>query len=216
MTESRSIPFDFVSKAALAVLAVQLGVFAHMMFVQGRDDPPSGFLILVMCTALFASAQRRRGAGTLNPGAAGWVFASRIALLAMLVIGSLVIGFRSMVPDDVALLVPPALYAFMWAAIALKGAAAGKFTPGGRMGLCVYWTTHSRLAWDRAHRVLGRVLFWGGLAGLAANFVVHPLTSIALWIAVVASAVTLALIESWRTWRMDPDRSGSGSGASAV
>jgi uncharacterized membrane protein len=209
MTESKPFLFDFISRAALVVLAIQLGVLAHMVFVQGRDDPPTGYLVMVMCTALFANAQRRRGAGNLNAGAAFWVFASRIALLAMLVIGSLVIGFRAMVPSDLAPMITPALFALMWAAIALKGAAAGKFTPGGRMGLCVYWTTHSRLAWDKAHRMLGRVLFWGGLAGLVLNFVVPPLTSLSLWGAVVAGALTLALIESWRAWRMDPDRDGA-------
>ena len=66
----------------------------------------------------------------------------------------------------------------------------------------------SRLAWDRAHRVLGRVLFWGGLAGLAASFVTPPPASIALFMATVGLAVSLALFESWRTWRGDPDRTG--------
>jgi uncharacterized membrane protein len=74
--------------------------------------------------------------------------------------------------------------------------------------LRVYWTTHSRLAWERAHRVLGRVLFWGGLVGLAASFVMPWLASIALFVANIALAVALALVESWRTWRNDPDRTG--------
>jgi uncharacterized membrane protein len=96
----------------------------------------------------------------------------------------------------------------MWAALALKGAAAGRFKPGGYLGLRVYWTTHSRLAWDRAHRVLGRVLFWGGLVGLAAGFVMPWPASFALFFATVVLAVSLALLESWRTWRDDPDRTG--------
>jgi uncharacterized membrane protein len=96
----------------------------------------------------------------------------------------------------------------MRSTLALKGAAAGRFKPGGYLGLRVYWTTHSRLAWDRAHRVLGRVLFWGGLVGLATSFVMPWPASIALFFATVTLAVSLALLESWRTWRDDPDRTG--------
>ena len=89
-------------------------------------------------------------------------------------------------------------------------------TPGGYLGLRVYWTTHSRLAWDRAHRVLGRVLFWGGLVGLAASFVMPWPASFALFFATVALAVSLALLESWRTWRDDPDRNGGGRPGSVL
>jgi uncharacterized membrane protein len=73
--------------------------------------------------------------------------------------------------------------------------------------LRVPWTRQSRLAWDRGHRALGRILFWGGLAGLAMSLVVAPLTSTTLWATTVALAVTTALIESWRAWRLDPARS---------
>jgi uncharacterized membrane protein len=95
----------------------------------------------------------------------------------------------------------------MWAVIALKGAAAGKFKPGGPLGLRIRWTLSSRLAWDKAHRMLGRVLFWGGLFGLAASFFVPPPVALIQWFAVVALALLLALFESWRTWRSDPQRS---------
>jgi uncharacterized membrane protein len=94
----------------------------------------------------------------------------------------------------------------MWVIIALKGAGVGRLKPGAAMGLCVSWTIESRLAWDRAHRVLGRVLFWGGLVGLATSLVVPPLTSIAMWGGTVGLAVAAALFESWRTWRFDPER----------
>jgi uncharacterized membrane protein len=128
--------------------------------------------------------------------------------LAVLVITSLLIAFRGLATPPARDVSVTATFAAMWAALALKGAAAGKFKPGGYLGLRVYWTTHSRLAWERAHRVLGRVLFWGGLVGLAASFVMPWLASIALFVANIALAVALALVESWRTWRNDPDRTG--------
>ena len=89
-----------------------------------------------------------------------------------------------------------------------EGAGIGKLKPGSAMGLCVPWTKQSRLAWDRAHRTLGRVLFWGGLIGLATSLVVNPLVTVALWFITVALAVSTALFESWRTWRIDPERRG--------
>ena len=161
-----------------------------------------------MATALFVGGQRKLAARPPNRGAARWLVASRAAALSLLALATLVIGYRRLVPATAP---PPelavqGLFTLMWAIIALKGAAMGKLKPGSAMGLCVPWTKQSRLAWDRAHRTLGRVLFWGGLIGLSSSLMVHPLMSVAMWTSTVALAVTLALFESWRTWRVDPDR----------
>jgi uncharacterized membrane protein len=199
---------DFLGKAALVLLTFQAGGLAHMMVVQGRDGPPNGYLFIVMLTALFAGTQRRLARGQVARGAVAWLTASRAAALAVLAITSLLVVFRGLATPPAREVTSTAVFAAMWTALALKGAAAGKFKPGGYLGLRVYWTTHSRLAWDRAHRVLGRVLFWGGLVGLAASFVVPWSASIALFFATVVLAVSLALLESWRTWRDDPDRTG--------
>jgi uncharacterized membrane protein len=200
--------FDFLGKAALVLLTFQAGGLAHMMVVQGLGGPPNGYLYIVMLTALFAGTQRRLARAQVARGAVTWLAASRAAVLAVLVLTSLLIVFRGLATPPAREVTITAVFAAMWAALALKGAAAGRFKPGGYLGLRVYWTTHSRLAWDRAHRVLGRVLFWGGLVGLAASFVMPWAASIALFFATVALAVSLALLESWRTWRDDPDRTG--------
>jgi uncharacterized membrane protein len=208
--------FDFLSKAALVLFTFQIGALAHMILGQGMEDPPKGYLFIVMITVLFASAQRRLAAVPIGRGAAAWMTASRTAALAMLVIVSLLVVFRGLFTPPAVKIATTGVSAALWAAIALKGAAAGKFKPGGRLGLRVYWTTHSRLAWERAHRVLGRVLFWGGLAGLATSFVIPTFASLALWCATVALAVSLALVESRRSWRNDPDRLGSAPNGSAL
>jgi uncharacterized membrane protein len=200
--------FELLGKAALVLLTFQAGGLAHMVIVQGLDGPPNGYLFIVMLTALFAGTQRRLARTPVARGAVAWFTASRAAVLAVLVITSLLVVFRGLATPPARDVSVTATFAAMWAALALKGAAAGRFKPGGYLGLRVYWTTHSRLAWDRAHRVLGRVLFWGGLVGLAASFVMPPLASIALLFATVAFSVSLALYESWRTWRDDPDRTG--------
>jgi uncharacterized membrane protein len=200
--------FDVLGKAALVLLTFQAGGLAHMMLVQGLGGPPNGYLYIVMLTALFAGTQRRLARAKVARGAVIWFTASRAAVFGVLVIASLLVVFRGLATPPARDVSITAVFAAMWAALALKGAAAGKFKPGGYVGLRVYWTTHSRLAWDRAHRVLGRVLFWGGLIGLAASFVTPWPASVALFFATVTLAVSLALFESWRTWRTDPDRTG--------
>ena len=210
MTEDTHREFDLLTKAGFVLLALQLAIFAKMSVDLGFDRASDNFPILVMCTALFVVSQRRLVARPPNRGAASWLSASRATVLSMFTLATLAIGFNRLAPDaapspDFTL---RGLITLMWAIIALKGAAMGKLKPGSAMGLCVSWTKDSRLAWDKGHRTLGRVLFWGGLIGLCTSLVAAPLTSIAMWFGTVALAVTLALFESWRTWRLDPDRSG--------
>lgn len=199
--------FSFLSKAALVLLVVQICVFARVALARGLGDVPNAYATMILVTGLFMGASPAMA--RINRGAAGWLVASRAAMLAVLAIGSLALAFRDYLQPPLPAITVQAVFSMMWAAISLKGAAVGKFKPGGRLGLCVYWTTHSRLAWDRAHRVLGRILFWGGLIGLVVSFVIPPIASFALWAATIALGVTLALVESWRSWRVDPDRSGS-------
>lgn len=201
---------DVLGKSALVLLTFQVGGLGHMMIVRRLDDPPNGYLFLVMAAALFAGTLRRHARAPIPRGAVAWFTASRAAVLVALAIASALVIFDGLTAAAARELSFTALGAAMWAAIALKGAVSGRFKPGGYLGLRVYWTTHSRLAWDRAHRVLGRVLFWGGLFGLAANFVMPWPASIALFSVTVALAVSLALLESWRSWRVDSRRDGSG------
>jgi len=213
MTETLKREFGIVEKAGLVVLALQLAIFAKLWidfgFDQATDDFPLAFM---MVTALFIAAQRKLGATPPNRGAARWILASRVAALAILAFGTLVVGFYGLVPDAAPPpeFVPRALIALMWAIIALKGAGIGKLKPGGPFGLRVSWTLQSRLAWDRAHRLLGRVLFFGGIVGLTASLVAPLLTSAVMWFLTVAIAVTSALVESRRSWRLDPDRARPG------
>jgi uncharacterized membrane protein len=209
MTETLKREFDLLEKAALVVLALQFAIFARMWsdfgFDQATDDFP---LVFIMVTSLFIAAQRKLGAQLPNGGAARWIFASRVAALTMLALGTLVVGFYGLVPQATPPpeFVPRALVALMWAIIALKGAGIGKLKPGGPFGLRVPWTLQSRLAWDRAHRLLGRVLFFGGIVGLTASLVAPLSTSAVMWFLTVGLAVTSALVESRRSWRLDPDR----------
>ncbi|MBI1360525.1 MAG: hypothetical protein GC155_09635 [Alphaproteobacteria bacterium] len=208
MTVSANTGLNFLMKAALVLLVFQIGVFATVALKRGLGDVPTAYSMMILATALFVGSAP--AIARVSRGAAGWLFASRTAVLALVAIGSLALAFRDYMRPPLPAITMQAVFSIMWAVIALKGAAVGKFKPGGRIGLCVYWTMHSRLAWERAHRVLGRVLFWGGLAGLGLSFVVSPPVSFALFVATLATGLALALVESWRSWRRDPDRTSRG------
>jgi uncharacterized membrane protein len=208
MMQTATAPFGNLEKAGLVLLALQFTIFAKMWNDLGLDRASDHFPLVIMVTALFVAGQRKRGANPPNRAAGRWFFASGAAIMAMLAFGTVAVGYYRLVPDALPAptLVAGGLFALMWSIIALKGAGMGKLKPGSAMGLRVRWTLQSRLAWDRAHRALGRVLFWGGLVGLATSLVVPPVASMAMWFTTVALAVFVALIESWRTWRLDPDR----------
>lgn len=123
--------FDFLGKAALILLTFQAGGLAHMMVVQGLDGPPNGYLYIVMLTALFAGTQRRLARAQVARGAVTWFTASRAAVFAVLAITSLLVVFRGLATPPAREVTITAAFAAMWAALALKGAAAGKFKPGG-------------------------------------------------------------------------------------
>lgn len=209
MTQTTPRDFDLLERAGLVLLALQIAIFAALWMATGFDRTSKGYPVLLMSTAMLVAGQRRLAAMPVTGGAAPWIFAMRAAVLTMLTLATLVVGFYRLVPTagPAPDFVPRVLLAMFWIVIALKGAAMGKLRPGSGMGLRVPWTRQSRLAWDRGHRALGRILFWGGLAGLATSLVVAPFTSITLWFTTVALAVATALIESWRAWRLDPARS---------
>jgi len=207
MTQTTQRDYDLLERAGLVLLALQIAIFAALWVATGFDQDSTGYPLL-MPTVLFVASQRKLAAMPITGGAARWIFALRATVLVMLTVATLAVGAFNLVPAAAPApdFVARVLLAFFWVIIALKGAAMGKLRPGSSMGLRVPWTRQSRLAWDRGHRALGRILFWGGLAGLAMSLVVAPLTSITLWATTVALAVTAALFESWRAWRLDPAR----------
>jgi len=90
------------------------------------------------------------------------------------------------------------------------GAFVGKAAPNAFVGVRVYWTLRSRLAWDKANRLLGRIFFFGGLIGASAlPFVdlAHDFPYVIAWLLIVAvGGGAIAIVESWRVWRADPER----------
>jgi len=92
------------------------------------------------------------------------------------------------------------------AIVAFVGALLGKTRPNALIGVRTPWTYASRLAWEKSNRLAGRLFFWGGLAGgLTAPFAPQPQGLQAVTFGVLAIAA-VAVFESWRVWRSDPDR----------
>lgn len=126
-----------------------------------------------------------------------------ISLLAF-VSTALLMGWLSLGgATELAPALPMALISLLIAGI---GATAGRVGPNPVVGVRTPWAFKSRLAWDRSNRLAGRLFFWLGLIGLAAApFAPQPLGLYVLTGAIIVAAA-LAVFESWRVWRDDPER----------
>ena len=206
MTTHAEPGYEFLEKAHLVLFALQFSMVASILARDGEDGLRGGVVGLVAATIAVFAANRRLAGDAANRGAVQWIVAWRTGLLSVLAVATLLVTLgpsRAAVPGAVREL-PIVL---IWVVLCLKGAAIGKLKPNGLLGLRVPWTLRSHLAWDRAHRTLGRILFWGGLLGLAASPAVSLQTTLALLALVVTSGITVALAESWHVWRSDPERS---------
>ncbi len=86
------------------------------------------------------------------------------------------------------------------------GAFLGRVKPNPVIGVRTYWALRSRLAWDKANRLAGRLMTLVGLLGLvAAPVAPQPIGFHVLMAGLIASGLA-AGFESWRVWRTDPDR----------
>jgi uncharacterized membrane protein len=206
MTDAVSHHFHAMRTAGAWLLALQVAVFIGLALVDGFDAASNGYPVFVLSTAVLVAGLRRLADRPPNPGAARWLIRSHAVALSMIALGSLAIAFYRFVPQAAPppSLVPRSLFACMWLMIVLKGVGWGKLKPGSAAGSCAPWTLENRLAWDRAHRAQGRVLFWGGLAGLVSSLAMDPLTSLAWWLATVGMAASAGLYEGWRTRRLGP------------
>lgn len=94
----------------------------------------------------------------------------------------------------------------LWVIFIILGGVMGKAAPNPWIGVRTRWTRHSRLAWDKANRLMGRILFVGGIAGLLLVPILDRAVSISLFLLVVLGGGLWAVVESWRVWRTDPEK----------
>ena len=86
------------------------------------------------------------------------------------------------------------------------GNVLGKARPNWFVGVRTPWTLTSDIAWDRTHRISGRLLVLVGFAGLAAA--VAPSSGLALGVltAGTGAVAVFSLVYSYLVWRGAPDK----------
>ncbi len=206
MSSTRESPWSLLHLGLLVLLALQVALIAARVLSNGADALIGAPLGVMAATVVLAANNRRLAADSQIGALTGWLVALRsaVALVLVAATGALIFDryLSTTAPDEFA----RGVCALLWLVLTIKGALVGKLKPNGVIGLRVPWTLESRLAWDKAHRTLGRALFWVGLAGLASSLSIPPTISMPLIIAAIVSALTLALIEARSAWRSDPER----------
>ena len=92
------------------------------------------------------------------------------------------------------------------AVFAIVGSFLGKIGPNRWVGIRTPWTRSSRLAWDKTHRLGGRLFFWCGLVGLAAVPLSPQPYGLQAMVIGILTISAITVFESWRIWRSDPAR----------
>jgi len=206
MSITRESPWSLLHLGLLVLLALQAALIAARVLSSGADALLGAPLGVMAATVVLAVNNRRLAADPHIGALTGWLVALRggVALVLVVATGALIFDryLSATAPEEFA----RGVCALLWLALTIKGALVGKLKPNGVIGLRVPWTLESRLAWDKAHRTLGRALFWIGLAGLASSLSIPPTISMPLIVAAIVSAVTLALIEARSAWRSDTER----------
>ena len=168
----------------------------------GEAAALTGLMALLSATTLFVVIQRRRaGRDERRHGVAALSVVLMVtSLIAMLMTA---LAFHLIQPGEAILVT---LMAGISVVFAITGSFLGKIGPNRFVGIRTPWTRASRLAWDKSHRLGGRLFFWGGLAGMAAApLVPQPNGLVATVIGALAITV-ITIFEGWRVWRTDPER----------
>jgi uncharacterized membrane protein len=80
-------------------------------------------------------------------------------------------------------------------------------------GVRTPWTLTSDLAWDKTHRLVGRIWVGGGLLIFLASLLGRPEILIAIILLVVIGGAVLGIAYSYQVWRNDPNRRSLGGDA---
>jgi uncharacterized membrane protein len=162
----------------------------------------TGSMALLSAATMIVLIQRHRS-GRDDPRQA--TAAVNIVLLVTSLIAALMtaLAFQLIQPGQN---IPVTLMAGISIVFAVTGSFLGKIGQNRLVGIRTPWTLSSRLAWDKTHRLAGRLFFWGGLSGVtAALFVPQPGGLIAIVSGVLAT-LAITIFEGWRVWRADPER----------
>jgi len=160
-------------------------------------------------TLLIGAALWSRQAKMKDAGGQRTLFAGRVISVVVLTACTalmLALGLGLMQPGAGQPAPLTSVFCGLWMIFIILGTIMGKAAPNPWMGIRTRWTHHSRLAWDKANRLMGRILFVGGIAGLLLVPILDRAATISLFFVVVFGGGLWAVVESWRVWRRDPER----------
>jgi uncharacterized membrane protein len=198
-----SASFSLLGQATTVVVLFQMALILSRIFTDNESS--GGMAAILGATLLQFGLTRRLSAEPQGPHATFYVILWRYGALILLSAITIVSAIDTYTPDADMSKIPTLIALLLSAVLALKGAMLGKLKPNGVLGLRLRWTRESRLAWDQAHRLMGRILFFGGLICLvAAPFV--PFATFAGLAVLALVSVASGAIESRRVWRNDPER----------
>jgi len=222
MTTSRTSPSAL--DLATVVLSLMVGVLGVWTIVAGpaellpihynaagqADDWGSrellggGLVGLALLTLLMGGGMALAAGRTEDPSRRRALRYAQLVVVLSIPLVTLLIASASLSGvTDISGALPVAL---MSVVILLIGAFLGRVGPNPFVGVRTPWAYKSRLSWERANRLAGRLFFVIGLAGLlTAPFAPQPLGIYAI-LAAIGVAAVWSVIESWRVWRTDPDR----------
>ncbi|WP_300530197.1 SdpI family protein [Maricaulis sp.] len=117
-----------------------------------------------------------------------------------------VMASLELLPNGGADIMPQLVVAGSGLLMMLIGNVLGKARPNWFLGIRTPWTLSSDRAWDRTHRLTGRLMVLGGAVMVVAIFMLPPQLG---FIVVAAGALIPAVtgvIYSYFAWRDDPER----------
>lgn len=203
-TDSLPGPYQHLRQATTIILLFQAVFLLAQLF---NDGSYSNAMLGVLVATIAVSATNRR-LFSVSQGRHATVYITLWRYGALMLLGALtvLVALRAYTPNALPNGTPTLVAMLLSAFVAMKGAVLGKLKPGGMFGLRLPWTCRSRLAWEKAHRLMGRILFFGASIVLVASPFVHYTAAFVAIAAIIAIGVTASAIESWRVWRDDPER----------
>jgi uncharacterized membrane protein len=102
--------------------------------------------------------------------------------------------------------VPGVLIVAIAGVIAVAGNYLGKVRSNFFVGIRTPWTLSSDLAWEKSHRMLGRLFVFSALITLAVRFAVTVEAGYIALAATLTSSALVAIASSYVYWKQDPER----------
>ncbi len=103
-------------------------------------------------------------------------------------------------------LMPGLILAAIGALFLLLGNVMGKARPNWFVGIRTPWTLSSDLAWDKTHRLVGRLMVLAGLALLLGVWFIPANLQIGLVLLAAFTPAVIGTVYSYWVWRSDPAR----------